>query len=86
MKTVVLALLLFVILPLRADDAAWVPTKDASRDAVINGREMETFKAGVRSRSGAMRHRSKTPSSSFIPKKIARRLRCMWCCIRPVTM
>ncbi len=33
---------------LRAQDAAWVPTRDASKDEVINGHAMETFEAGVK--------------------------------------
>jgi predicted esterase len=48
MKTFWLALLLLIALPLRADDAAWAPTKDAVKDAVINGRAMETFEAGAK--------------------------------------
>ena len=48
MKTVLLALLLLVSSRLHAQDTAWAPTKDASKDAVINGRAMETFEAGVR--------------------------------------
>ena len=48
MKTTLLSLLLLVALPLCAEDTAWVPTKDASKDAVIDGRAMETFDAGVK--------------------------------------
>src|SRR5439155_8959816 len=48
MKTIVLALLLIVSLPLRAEETAWAPTKDASKDAVINGRAMEIFEAGTK--------------------------------------
>ena len=48
MKTALLTLLMLVSLPLRADDTAWTPTKDASKDATINGRAMETFEAGVK--------------------------------------
>ncbi len=48
MKIVLLSLLLLVSCPLRADDTAWVPAKDASKDAVINRRAMETFEAGAK--------------------------------------
>jgi predicted esterase len=48
MKIVWLVLLLLVSSMLHAQDAAWVPTKDASKDAVINDRAMETFEAGVK--------------------------------------
>lgn len=48
LKTALLTLLMLVSLPLRADDTAWTPTKDASKDATINGRAMETFEAGVK--------------------------------------
>ena len=48
MKTTLLSLLLLVALPLCAEDTAWVPTKDVSKDAVIDGRAMETFDAGVK--------------------------------------
>lgn len=48
MKAILFGLLLLVFLQLRADETAWAPTKDASKDAVINGRVMETFEAGVR--------------------------------------
>ena len=48
MKSAWLVLLLLVSSTLHAQDAAWTPTKDASKDAVINGRAMETFVAGVK--------------------------------------
>jgi predicted esterase len=52
MKLRLFALLMLTSLPLHADDAAWAPTKDAAKDAVINGRAMETFEAGVKSEWG----------------------------------
>ena len=48
MRNVWLVLYLLVSSSLRAEDTAWVPTKNASRDAVISGRSMETFEAGVK--------------------------------------
>ena len=48
LKTFLLSLLLLVSLPLRAEDKEWTPKKDASKDAVINERAMETFEAGVK--------------------------------------
>jgi poly(3-hydroxybutyrate) depolymerase len=48
MKSVWLALLIIGTSTLDAQDAAWTPTKDASKDAVLDGRAMETFEAGVK--------------------------------------
>src|SRR6476620_6965167 len=48
MKTALLALLLLVSSTLHAQDAAWSPMKDPSKDDVINGRAMETFEASVK--------------------------------------
>ncbi len=48
MKFAWLSLLLLVASSLRADEASWPPKKDAGKDAVLNGRAMETFEAGVK--------------------------------------
>ncbi len=49
MKTTGLVLsLLLVPSILHAQEAAWAPIKDAAKDAVINGRAMETFEAGTK--------------------------------------
>ena len=48
MKTVWLTLLIIGASTLHAEDAAWTPTKDASKDAVLDGRATETFEAGVK--------------------------------------
>ncbi|HQZ66084.1 MAG TPA: prolyl oligopeptidase family serine peptidase, partial [Planctomycetaceae bacterium] len=48
MKTTGLVLLLLISSTLHAQDTAWGPTKDATKDAVISGRAMETFEAGVK--------------------------------------
>ena len=48
MKPALLVLLLIASSTLHAQETAWAPTKDASKDAVINGRAMETFEAGVK--------------------------------------
>ena len=52
MKSAWLVLLLLVASTLHAQEAAWVPTKNASKDTVINGRAMETFEAGVKKEWG----------------------------------
>jgi len=46
MKITCSILLLVFASTLHAQDSAWVPAKDASRDTVLNGRAMETFEAG----------------------------------------
>lgn len=46
MKPTICALLVLLTFPLFAED--WAPTKDASKDAVLNGRATETFEAGVK--------------------------------------
>ena len=48
MKTICLVPLLLLSSTLHAQDAAWIPTKDAAKDTVLNGRAMETFEAGVK--------------------------------------
>lgn len=48
MKTVLLVMSLLVSFSLRADEPAWMPMKDASKDAVIDGRAMETFESGAK--------------------------------------
>jgi hypothetical protein len=48
MKTTWLALLLLASSTLHADAAAWNPTRVGDKAAVINGRAMETFEAGVK--------------------------------------
>ena len=48
MRTAFLALSLLAAATLQAQDTAWAPTKDASKDALLNGRATETFEAGVK--------------------------------------
>ena len=48
MKSAWLVLLLLVSPSLHAQDATWAPTKVASTDSTINGRERETFEAGAK--------------------------------------
>ena len=48
MKTAWLVLVLLISSSLHAEDAAWVPMKDAAKDAVVNGRATETYEAGVK--------------------------------------
>ncbi len=48
MKSAWLLLFLFAASALHAQESSWAPTKDASKDAVLNGRATETFEAGVK--------------------------------------
>lgn len=46
MRTLLFTLIALVSLPLCAQE--WTPTRDVARDALIDGRAMETFEAGVK--------------------------------------
>jgi hypothetical protein len=48
MKTTWLALLLLASFTLHAEDTPWIPTRVGDKAAVINGRTMDTFEAGVK--------------------------------------
>jgi predicted esterase len=48
LRTAFLVLSLLAAATLQAQDTAWAPTKDASKDAMLNGRATETFEAGVK--------------------------------------
>ncbi len=48
MKSAWLLLFLIAASAIHAQESSWAPTKDASKDAVLNGRATETFEAGVK--------------------------------------
>lgn len=52
MRSIWLLIFLLAVSSLHAQESSWAPTKDASKDAVLDGRATETFEAGVKSEWG----------------------------------